>query len=592
MLSANEDSFSRSCINKSEQAQESLKKPTRRSNRLTKQKNIVQNDDDDASAAAPTSKKKKKKPAKEKQPTKAAATTINPAPANTSSNASSMTRSAQQELKKLILDSFGYALKEKDMSFIIDLYSELPVLNDIWDRIGFKPDIKQKRLNTFYSKLMETYQGIIANEQDLEDQILETIEEQKEKLEMLCIELKLKHDEVLKQANLKSTKLSVLEEDELLRNEIKRLEAEKSKRLEEYHALATSEAKLCDKLVVKKTEKRVGIPSDPELVALKGRIKDLEKLLRQRIEDMGALKEEIMKLSDDLDMSGSDSFAEIVLFESVDVMSLGEADLHRAVEFRDGLVKKNNEVMDEIRSLRVKIKELWSKLKCENLNMKLVVENGGSSAGLDMPKRTLVHELRKEHERCVQIKMENMQKFIEGVRVEILALCEKMFIGSKERKLMDHLFKSVRYDEDLLKQHEEKLEDLQFRHTESEGLYEKTAKWMDLWGQFIEFEEKTKDPLRLKQRGYNMLDEERQRKAFNSALPKLEDELVGLAKEYEENTGGHVFMVYDDAFADFIYKKKLDHEDNKQNQRKEKQIMRDTIKKNESRFVGVFILFL
>ena len=318
MLSANEDSFSRSCINKSEQAQESLKKPTRRSNRQTKQKNVAQQNDDDVSttAAAPTSKKKKKKTTKEKEPTKTTTTvTSAPAPANMSSNANSMSRSAQQELKKIILDSFGYALKEKDMSFITDLYSELPVLNDIWDRIGFKPDIKQKRLNTFYSKLMETYQGIIANEQDLEDQILETIEEQKEKLEMLCIELKLKHDEVLKQANLKSTKLSVLEEDELLRNEIKRLEAEKSKRLEEYHALATSEAKLCDKLVVKKSEKRVGIPSDPELVALKARIKDLEKLLRQRIEDMGALKEEIVSLSEDLDMSGSDSFAEIILFE-------------------------------------------------------------------------------------------------------------------------------------------------------------------------------------------------------------------------------------------------------------------------------------
>ena len=324
------------------------------------------------------------------------------------------------------------------------------------------------------------------------------------------------------------------------------------------------------------------------MVALKARIKDLEKLLRQRIEEMSALKEEIVSLSEDLDMSGSDSFAEIILFESVDVMSLGEADLNRAVEFRDGLVKKNNEVMDEIRSLRVKIKELWSKLKCENLNMKLVVENG-NSAGLDMPKRTILHELRKEHERCVQIKMENMQKFIEGVRIEILALCEKMFIGVKEMKLMDHLFKSVKYDEDLLKQHEEKLEDLQFRHTESEGLYEKMAKWIELWNQFIEFEEKTKDPLRLKQRGYNMLEEERQRKAFNSALPKLEDELVGLAKEYERNTGGQVFMIYDDPFAEFIYKKKLDHEDNKQNQRKEKQIMRDTIKKNESRFVGDFI---
>lgn len=81
-----------------------------------------------------------------------------------------------------------------------------------------------------------------------------------------------------------------------------------------------------------------------------------------------------------------------------------------------------------------------------------------------------------------------------------------------------------------------------------------------------------------------MLEEEKQRKTFNNQLPKLEEELHQLTSEYREMNGGAEFTVFGFSFADFVHTKRVDYEESKELERKEKQIMRDTIKKNETRY--------
>jgi len=176
-----------------------------------------------------------------------------------------------------------------------------------------------------------------------------------------------------------------------------------------------------------------------------------------------------------------------------------------------------------------------------------------------------------------------MQKYIENVRDEIKLYCEKMFIGSKELQALEML-RSSNFNEDLLQEHESKLEDMKFKFEENEALYDKCGKWIEMWSQYVAFEEMTKNPERLKQRGYNMLIEEKQRKTFNTALPKLEEDIQRLAAVYKEMNGGQLFKVFNDLYEEFIYKTKLDHEESKKNQRVEKQILRATVNKNETRY--------
>ena len=47
-------------------------------------------------------------------------------------------------------------------------------------------------------------------------------------------------------------------------------------------------------------------------------------------------------------------------------------------------------------------------------------------------KREIVIILREEHYACVQVKMANMQKIIDSIRIEIRQLLVKMLVGPKE----------------------------------------------------------------------------------------------------------------------------------------------------------------
>jgi hypothetical protein len=158
----------------------------------------------------------------------------------------------------------------------------------------------------------------------LEGNILQSIEEQRLLINELCLELSLKPSELkLKKAN------SILEEDDILRAELKNLESEKKKRLDEYNKLVIVENEFATKLCIDPVEKRNTVPSQRLLNDLSARITELTQLCKERKEEMSALKEEIIQLNEDLELSRSDSFTEMIVMESIDEIPLGEADLIR-----------------------------------------------------------------------------------------------------------------------------------------------------------------------------------------------------------------------------------------------------------------------
>ena len=168
--------------------------------------------------------------------------------------------------------------------------------------------------------------------------------------------------------------MSIMDEEAYLRRHAKHLEAEKTRRVDNFAKLASVEAELCAKLKMSKTQLIKSIPSEVDISNIASRVKELEKEHAQRMDKMCELKQEIMSLSEDLDLSHTDSFAEEIIFEEVEKISLGDQDLERAGEFLTELKQKMKQADTEISSLRAKIKELWEKLKIDNLNMKDIVQ--------------------------------------------------------------------------------------------------------------------------------------------------------------------------------------------------------------------------
>lgn len=165
--------------------------------------------------------------------------------------------------------------------------------------------------------------------------------------------------------------------------------------------------------------------------------------------------------------------------------------------------------------------------------------------------------------------MENLEKFIEQIRIEISVFYEKLYFSDTEIKKFDSFYKSKDFTEELLKVHEDKLEELKFNYDESQSLYDKTAKWLDFWQQFILFEEKTKDPNRFKVRGYNSLEEEKARKQFTKDFPKLEEELRRNAEEYSE-LNHKEYTIYGYEWKEYLDVLRKDYEKHKQNEKNEK----------------------
>lgn len=172
---------------------------------------------------------------------------------------------------------------------------------------------------------------IVEGEEDLESEIQESIETQRQDLKELCLDMHLKFEDL--KSTKEESKLTVLDLEKCMRADSDRLKAEKKKRLDEFKQYSLTEANLCEKLKEKKIDFRVNVPSEADIITLKQQCKELEKLFEKRKAQMIKLKDEILDLYNDLDISRTESFADMIVFESIDEIPLGNDDIQKVWEF-------------------------------------------------------------------------------------------------------------------------------------------------------------------------------------------------------------------------------------------------------------------
>ena len=114
--------------------------------------------------------------------------------------------------------------------------------------------------------------NILESEEDLEEEIRSNIQDHRQNIRSLCIELGNKLDEKY------ATGCTMLDEEKLLRDRVKQLQNEKTKRLDEFKQFSAKENSLCELLKQKKTNIKSSVPTESEIDALKTYIKELEKI--------------------------------------------------------------------------------------------------------------------------------------------------------------------------------------------------------------------------------------------------------------------------------------------------------------------------
>ncbi|GAV04123.1 hypothetical protein RvY_14451 [Ramazzottius varieornatus] len=237
------------------------------------------------------------------------------------------------------------------------------------------------------------------------------------------------------------------------------------------------------------------------------------------------------------------------------------------------LANEENELREERRVLHEEISGLQEKIRLINDRLKLEISEEFQPAATKVTP-SYRNNLQAELKRLEVLKAQNIKKFIEEVRQDILELYEKCFSSAMDREDFSKEMSSTRLDEELLQKHEQHYQRLVAHFEKNEDFFKKIRKREEVWKKKMEIDEKENDPSRFKNRGGQMLQHQQEKAKIEHDLKKLDAEL---AKKLEQWLADHgePFTIFGNDYAVFIkqqfeaYKIKLQREKEERKQAKE-----------------------
>ncbi|XP_069684235.1 protein regulator of cytokinesis 1-like isoform X2 [Periplaneta americana] len=149
---------------------------------------------------------------------------------------------------------------------------------------------------------------------------------------------------------------------------------------------------------------------------------------------------------------------------------------------------------------------------------------------------------------------------IQKLRAEIEIWWEKCFLCEEEKKQFED-YRSAEYSELLYECHINELERLKRRYARDESLYLLIKKHQDMWKRIVNADKQVSNPDRFQNRGAQLLQEERDRKAAQKELPQLEEQVIKQTRMFE-NENGRPFLIYGERFSDMVAHQKEQHKEN------------------------------
>ncbi|KAB0400916.1 hypothetical protein E2I00_004655 [Balaenoptera physalus] len=300
-------------------------------------------------------------------------------------------------------------------------------------------------------------------------------------------------------------------------------------------------------------------------------ILQLEKDLRTQVELMRKQKKERkqeLKLLQEQDQE----LCEILCTPHYDIDSTSVPSLEELSQFRQHVAtlretklemrKSQNEAVCE--GLRAQIRELWDRLQIP------AEEREAVATVMTGSKANVRKALQLEVDRLEELKMQNMKKVIEAIRVELAQYWDQCFYSQEQRQAFAPYY-SEDYTENLLQLHDAEIVRLRNYYEVHKELFEGVQKWEESWKLFLEFERKASDPSRFTNRGGNLLKEEKQRAKLQKTLPKLEEELKARIEMWEQEHS-KAFVVNGQKFMEYVTEQWEMHRLEKERAKQERQL--------------------
>ncbi|XP_026945111.1 protein regulator of cytokinesis 1 isoform X4 [Sagmatias obliquidens] len=421
---------------------------------------------------------------------------------------------------------------------IVCLQKALNHLREIWELIGIPEDQRLQRTEVVKKHIKDLLDMMIAEEESLKERLIKSIAICQKELKTLCSEL---HVEPFQEEG--ETTILQLEKD--LRTQVELMRKQKKERKQELKLLQEQDQELCEILCTPHYDiDSTSVPSLEELSQFRQHVATLRETKASRHEEFVNIKRQIILCMEELEHTPDTSFERDVVCEDEDAFCLSLENIATLQKLLQQLEmrKSQNEAVCE--GLRAQIRELWDRLQIP------AEEREAVATVMTGSKAKVRKALQLEVDRLEELKMQNMKKVIEAIRVELAQYWDQCFYSQEQRQAFAPYY-SEDYTENLLQLHDAEIVQLRNYYEVHKELFEGVQKWEESWKLFLEFERKASDPSRFTNRGGNLLKEEKQRAKLQKTLPKLEEELKARIEMWEQEHS-KAFVVNGQKFMEYV----------------------------------------
>ncbi|ERL86237.1 hypothetical protein D910_03647 [Dendroctonus ponderosae] len=314
----------------------------------------------------------------------------------------------------------------------------------------------------------------------VQDKTTDTIQILLQKLQRLC--------EALKEPmpNIGADGLCLYEEQKRLQNYIAKWESVLNLKIQELKKFEKKYLTLCKSLGEEPRLKweYPRMPIADALHTYECSIQQLETTLFERHERFCHLKAVIAEHVEQLHYKPTCEFEKKVLSDAI--VEFTQNNMAQLECFAAELEKIKQSIEDDIAHLRSRIEDLWNMIETD-LKYRDDFRTLHAGSSLDV-----VEKLREELRRCEVLKKENIQDFVEKLRSRLEELWRKCHCAESVRVLEENASATNRY----------------------------------------------------KNRGGNLLQEEKERNKLSKLIPKLEADIFALCEEYKNNNSGASFTTF------------------------------------------------
>ncbi|XP_014240273.1 protein regulator of cytokinesis 1-like isoform X2 [Cimex lectularius] len=393
----------------------------------------------------------------------------------------------------------------------------LEQLGKTWQQIyDMTDECRQKKFQQFVEYTKDFFKELILSQEKRKLKLIEEIENKKEEFKQLEKDLKttinLNIEGSMPLNNYYMTLDNTLDEYRKIRDE----------RIVAFEKLQKEEEMLCKILEEDRAEPLSGFPSQTDLEDMEHRIFNLlqEKCEREQI--VSEAKVRLQECLNSLEKEPMLQFEKEIIEGNYLITA---TNMTKLKDWEHCLKVEIEMAQENKKHLLAKLTRLWDRI---NVNNDYRVQFLGINSGIG---KSTINNIFSELERCDAIAMADIKTTILSAKKELEGLWEKMKF-SESQKSEFQVYSTDIYTDEILELYELEIERLKMYYNNNLPLYEMVETWEELWEKLLQLEITGKDKSRLKNRGGQLLKEEKERNAINKTLPRVYAELVTLLKEH------------------------------------------------------------